>query len=105
MWVKGWGYKCYTVVMGKVVEKTKKNVKETQVAVFSQTATLLNGALALIAALAWNEAVKAFIERFFPAGSTVISKFLYAITITVFVVIITRYIKKVEDKFSDLEQK
>ena len=92
--------------MRKVVEKTKQQVKETKEAVFIQSFTLVNGAFALVAALAWNEAVKALIERVFPAGSDLVSKFIYAIGITVFVVFITRYLKQIETRFKqEPEQK
>jgi len=79
--------------------KAEEKLVEAQAAVFSQTLTLITGAFALVAALAWNEAVKALIERVFPSSSGVISKFLYAVTITVVVVIITRYIKRVENRY------
>jgi len=48
-------------------------------------------ALGLVAGLAWNDAIKAFIEHFFPLDkNTVFAKFLYAVLITVFVVFIAK---------------
>lgn len=73
-----------------LAQKAKSELKQTKHATVSQMITLVNGAFALIAALAWNEAVKAFIDHFFPTGSGVYSKFLYAIFITVLVVFVTR---------------
>ncbi len=90
--------------MKKIVENTKVKVIETQKEVYMQTLTLLGGAFALVAALAWNEAVKALIEKFFPAGSDVFSKFLYAVVITVLVVLVTRYIKQLELKYKEVEK-
>jgi len=47
----------------------------------------------LVAALAWNEAVQAFVNdylnKYLSVGSGIISKFIYAVIITVFAVIVT----------------
>lgn len=56
-------------------------------------------AFGLVAALAWNDAIKSLIEEFFPIEkSTVIIKFLYAILITVVVVITSYYLTKLLTK-------
>ncbi len=56
----------------------------------------------LVAGLAWNEAIKAFIERFFSdPGNGLRAKFLYAIVVTIAVVVISLYLSrlfKVEKK-------
>ncbi|MCE9643861.1 DUF5654 family protein [Candidatus Parcubacteria bacterium] len=45
-------------------------------------------ALGLVAGLAWNEAIKSFIEYVFPLGNnTLLLKFIYAIVVTVAIVI------------------
>lgn len=49
-------------------------------------------ALGLVAGLAWNEAIKALIERLFPLGTqSLILKFLYAIVMTAIVVVVSVY--------------
>jgi len=56
-------------------------------------------AFGLVAGLAWNEAIKAFIERFFPMSTGgMIAKFVYAVFITILLVFISVYILKTEDK-------
>jgi hypothetical protein len=75
--------------MNEIVSKARSNLKETKKEVFLQSVTLINSAFALVAALAWNEAIKALLDRYFQAGSSVYSRFGYAIIITVFVVIIS----------------
>ena len=56
-------------------------------------------AFGLVAGLAWNEAIKAFIEHFFPLSqSGMIAKFVYAVFITVLLVIISVYILQVPEK-------
>lgn len=54
-------------------------------------------AFGLVAGLAWNEAIKAVIERFFPMSTSgMIAKFAYAIIITAVLVIVSLYILKTD---------
>lgn len=80
------------------LQKARENLKETKVEVYIQTATLMNSAFALVAALAWNEAVKALIDRYIPSGSALYSQFIYALALTVIVVLVSmrlnRFIKR-----------
>ncbi len=63
----------------------------------------------LVAGLAWNEAIKAFIERFFSDPRNGLqAKFLYAIVMTILVVVISLYLTrlfKVEKKEKVVEKK
>lgn len=69
----------------------KQTIKET-------SATYLIAAFSLVAGLAWNEAIKAFIEYIFPLDkNTLIAKFSYAVIITLFVILITAYLKRLLD--------
>ena len=55
-------------------------------------------AFGLVAGLAWNEAIKALIENFFPLSqSGMIAKFVYAVFITVLLVFISVYILRTAD--------
>ena len=76
---------------------------QTNKQVFFQSIALINSAFALVAALAWNEAIKAFIERFFPSGSGLYSRFAYALIITAFVVIVTSRLSRVMARFAPPE--
>lgn len=50
-------------------------------------------AFGLVAGLAWNDAVKSLIEYFFPANAqTLWAKFIYAMLITLIVVIVSAYL-------------
>ncbi|MDP1884245.1 MAG: DUF5654 family protein [Candidatus Moranbacteria bacterium] len=58
-------------------------------------------AFGLVAGLAWNEAIKALIERFFPMSTGgMIAKFIYAIVITILLVFISVYILKIDEESS-----
>lgn len=55
-------------------------------------------AFGLVAGLAWNEAIKALIENFFPLSQNgMIAKFVYAVFITILLVFISVYILKTDE--------
>lgn len=63
-----------------------------------QTTKYLLAAFGFVAGLAWNDAVKALIESVFPlAGDGVWAKFLYAVLVTLAVVLVGKYILKSEE--------
>ncbi len=77
-------------------EEKQQSVREQ---VRTQTVGYIAAAFGLVAGLAWNDAIKAFIENVFPLGQgTMWAKFIYAIIITVFVVIITKYLVRLANK-------
>ena len=58
-------------------------------------------ALGLVAGLAWNDAIKALIEKILPLGNgSIIAKFIYAIIVTILAIILTHWLLKLigEDK-------
>lgn len=69
-----------------------------------QLVTLSTSGFGLVAALAWNEAIQSFvndyIQRYFPDQSGFISKFLYAILITAFAVLITYQLSRLASRFN-----
>ena len=57
------------------------------------------GAFGLVASLAWNDAISSLIEKVFPLGKdTVVAKFIYALVMTVVLVIIAVYLVKLLKK-------
>ena len=67
-----------------------------------QLVTLSTSGFGLVAALAWNEAVQAFvkdyIQKFYPEQSGVISKFIYAVIITIFAVLVTYQLSRLASR-------
>ncbi|MCE7700099.1 MAG: DUF5654 family protein [Methanobacterium paludis] len=63
-------------------------------------AGLLTAAFGLIAALAWNEAIKAFITKYVPVGSELTGLFIYAILITIIAVVVTIFIGRALGRYS-----
>jgi hypothetical protein len=61
-----------------------------------QTVSYITGGLGLVAGLAWNEAIKGLIDYWFPLkGNSVLAKFIYALIITLIVVLTTIYLLRV----------
>lgn len=64
----------------------------------AKVAGYILAAFGLVAGLAWNDAVKSMIDRFFPLDQgNVILKFAYALAITVVVVIVGWILSKDEE--------
>ncbi len=71
-------------------KKFKEESKALRKEVRERTAGYVAAALGLVAGLAWNDAIKSLIEYFFPlGGNTIFAKFLYAILLTLIIVIFT----------------
>jgi hypothetical protein len=60
--------------------------------------TLFIGALGLVAALAWNDAVQALFKQIFKDQSGVFAKFAYAVIITIIVVFVSWRLMKMTNK-------
>ncbi|MDP3769621.1 MAG: DUF5654 family protein [Candidatus Sungbacteria bacterium] len=61
-------------------------------------------AFGLIAGLAWNDAIKAFIEYFFPLPqNTLPAKFLYAVFISIVVIFISVYVSRLLQRSDDTD--
>lgn len=73
--------------------------KEFRKALLKQMVALSTAGFGLVAALAWNEAIQAFVEEYLvkyaSAGSGILSRFTYAIVITVVAVLVTYYLTKI----------
>lgn len=64
-------------------------MKEVKSQVAGTLSTLMTVAFGLIAALAWNDAIKAIIVQFVPKGNDLFGLLIYAIVITVIAVLAT----------------
>ncbi len=81
----------------------KKNELKSE---FLKTMTqLATAAFGLVAALAWNDAIQTFINRFIEPGSGLRSKFYYALIVTVLAVVITYTLGKMSQTAHNEENK
>jgi hypothetical protein len=90
--------KHYLNSMKQITEKIvtlKDRGAELEKEIREKTLGYILTSFGLVAGLAWNEAIKAFIERFFSdPGNGLRAKFLYAILVTIAVVIISLYLSR-----------
>jgi len=87
------------------IDKLKNHTREIKNEIREKISTYVVAALGLVAGLAWNEAVKALIEAYFPkAGNNVLAKFLYALGISLIVIVVSLYVTKINTK-NDQEKK
>ncbi|MBT3297702.1 hypothetical protein HN385_02165 [archaeon] len=66
--------------------------------VVEKLAALITAAFGLVAALAWNDAIKAVFNVLFGENSTIIAMMIYAIIVTILAVIATIWIGRVSEK-------
>lgn len=79
-----------------VLNKLSKHSAEVRVALADQTINYVTAALSVVAGLAWNDAVKSAITYFFPTqASNIAAQFIYALAMTVIVVLLTIILRRV----------
>ena len=72
------------------LQKSTQEKKDLKVEILEQVSTLATAGFGLVAALAWNDAIKGLFSSFFPSPQgNLIAQFGYALVITIIVVIIT----------------
>jgi hypothetical protein len=80
-------------------KKTKKEEEQSlQVEIVKQLITLSSSGFGVVAALAWNNVIKEFVDgyvkRVLPDGSGLTSLFIYAIAVTILAVFVTYQLSK-----------
>lgn len=81
----------------KKLEPIKNGFNEAKKEFREKTATLILGGFGLVAALAWNEAIKTLFETILPRNSELIGKFLYAFIVTAILAIISMNLRKISE--------
>lgn len=75
------------------MDKFSRFGKDFQKELLKQMITLSSAGFGVVAALAWNEAIQAFVDQYIvqyvSAGSGILSKFIYAVVITIVAVLVT----------------
>lgn len=84
----------------------KMDKKDLKKEIPKRTLGYILAAFGFVAALAWNDAIKSVIDRFFPLPESGIkAKLIYAIAITLIVVIATIYYHSLFDEDEDKNNK
>lgn len=88
-------------------EMTPAERKSFKKELLEQMLTLSTAAFGLVAALAWNEAIKSFVDQYiqpyFP-NTAIYYKFFYAILITILAVFITYELSQIRARFGNKDR-
>lgn len=80
-------------------QKIKEHSAKVSGEVKDKTLSFIMTAFGLVAGLAWNEAIQSLISQLFPIDKgSVWAKFIYAVVMTLILVIITIYLTKIFKK-------
>lgn len=77
----------------------KKEDKQFHEELVAQLLTLATTAFGLVAALAWNGAIQAFVKQYIASrlpGSDLVSQIIYALIVTIFAVFVTYQLSKLD---------
>jgi hypothetical protein len=72
--------------------------------VMDKLVELITAAFGLVAALAWNTAIQALFAAIFPEAGDLIAKFLYAVVVTVIIVIVTIRLGRLAERIKEQER-
>lgn len=92
---------CYTTAMldHETLQKIREEERRVRSAVKERLVGYVLAALGLVAGLAWNDAIKSFIDSVFPAtGTGLIAKFVYAAVLTLFIAVAAYYLSRLVDQ-------
>lgn len=73
--------------------------------VIEKISGLATASLGLVAALAWNEAILELFKKIFGEQGTLIAKFIYAVAVTILVILITIQFGRVINKLKGKTEK
>jgi len=62
--------------------------------IWDKLAALITAAFGLVAALAWNGAIRAIFEKFFGTADNITAMLVYAIVVTIIAVLVTIWIAR-----------
>jgi hypothetical protein len=86
-----------------------EKLNELPIVMLKNFITLATGGLGVAVALAWNETIKGFVQKYidpyFGANGTVVSLFIYALIITSIAVIVTMQLTQIEKKLIQLDER
>ena len=85
----------------EILNNTSSNVSEEnkslKLEILDKMSSLATAGFGLVAALAWNDAIKSLFDVILPQTGTIIAQFIYAGVITIIIVLITIKLGKLTD--------
>ncbi len=79
--------------------------KKLELDIIEKMTTLATAGLGLVAALAWNSAIQDTFTIFFPDRESLPAKYLYAIIVTILIVLVTTKLGQLSSKIKESIQK
>lgn len=79
-------------------KKAIRKARKTSTAIQQKSITLILGGFGLVAALAWNEAIKSLFENLFKDKGSIIGKFVYAGIVTIILIFVSTYLQASSNK-------
>ncbi|MFA6422745.1 MAG: DUF5654 family protein [Candidatus Buchananbacteria bacterium] len=76
-------------ILKDITKKSTQELKSLQSEIVQKMSDLAIAAFGLIAALAWNDAIKSLFDAIFPQNGGIIAQFIYAILVTALIVFVT----------------
>ena len=88
----------------KDMNRTKEEIINLRKEIKEKTVGYILAAFGFVAGLAWNEAIKSAISRYFPAGSGIVSLIIYAVVVTIIAVLVTAKLNKIAEKYKTKDE-
>lgn len=92
--------KLKTYLLFEQISYNKGEIMKEQL--IDKMSALITSAFGLVAALAWNDAIKAIFARYYKHGEGLSAQVIYACIVTVVAVILTIWIGRAAGKIKDL---
>lgn len=84
-----------------------KNIKEFPLVLINNMTSLATSGFGVVVALAWNEAIKATVDKYaepyLGANSGIFSLFIYAMIVTILAVLVTMQLSSIEKKLKAIQ--
>ncbi len=81
--------------MKEKIESVVKCVNDLNMEIKKRVSGYILAGFGVVAGFAWNDAIKTFIEKYFPQDeNTIVAKFIYALLVTLILVIVSVYLVK-----------
>jgi hypothetical protein len=87
------------------MQEIKEDLQKTRRMFYEKLNTFLLAGFSFVAGLAWNDAIQSLFGYIWPkqAGSSIVAKFIYAISVTLSLTIVSIYISKHQDKIEKIQ--
>ena len=83
----------------EIISSIKEHNKKIRIEVISKLSALITAGFGLVAALAWNDAIKSIVAKVFGSpGDQIIAMVIYALIITLVAVFATIWISRIAQK-------